>query len=247
MGSNSQQVVVNDGDGGAYYGSVASSTASTVTLAADPWWAFMGTTNPQAASMSIVSGTGVGQYSLLQDYSGRTVTLATPWKVQPDQTSVVAITQYELYMTWAHNIISNTLGGSLVLTDALESVVEDNDLINSGAGIYLTAYGPYGGPASYGPVMNTDVLRNKLSVGAGTDIWDNPMTNLSGIVIFDLPGCLFSGMMVRDNFVPSRGTISSSNGVAGITAVVVEQNQANLSFGLPWPGFLLQDNTPPPD
>ena len=120
MGSQSQQVVLNDGDGGAYFGMMASSAASTVTLAADPWWAWMGTTNPQGAIMVIPSGTGVGQYSFLQSYTGRTITLATPWKVQPDGTSVVAITQYELYMTWVHNTFKNTLGATLVLSDALE-------------------------------------------------------------------------------------------------------------------------------
>ncbi len=247
MGSQSQQVVLNDGDGGAYYGPIASSTENTTTLAADPWWAWMGTSNPQAASMSIVSGTGVGQYSFLQSYSGRIIKLATPWKVQPDGTSVVAITQYELYMTWAHNTMTNTLGASFVLGDALESVVEDNNLTNSGAGIYLSAFGPYGGPASYGPVINTDVLRNRLAVGDGNDIWYNPHSNYSGIGIQDMPGCLFSGLMIRDNVVPSRNTIFSTNGVNGINAAVIEQNQAYLDFMFPVPGFLIQDNSPPPD
>ena len=54
MGSNGQQVITNDGDGGSYLGPIASSTASTVTLAADPAWNWMGTTNPQAAVMAIV-------------------------------------------------------------------------------------------------------------------------------------------------------------------------------------------------
>ena len=247
MGSNSQQVVLNDGDGGSYYGPIASSTAATVTLSADPSWAWMGTTNPQAASLAIVSGTGVGQYSFLQSYSGRTITLSTPLKVQPDGTSVVAITQYELNMTWANNTFTNTLGATFVLSDALESVIEDNQLTNSGGGIYISTLGGYGGPAAYGPTMNTDILRNTLAVGDGTDMWINPNTNMSGIVIFDFPGCLLSGMMVRDNLVPSRGTISSSNGVSQATAIIVEQNQAYLSFDLPVPGILLQDNTPPPD
>jgi hypothetical protein len=246
MGSQSQQVVLNDGDGGSYYGPIASSTANTVTLAADPWWAWMGTTNPQAASMAIVSGTGVGQYSFLQSYSGRTITLASPWKVLPDATSVVVISQYELYMTWAHNTITNTLGATFSLSDALEAVIEDNTLTNSGAGIYISAFGPYGGPASYGPVMNTDVLRNKLSIGADTDIWTNPNSNVSGIGIQDMPGCLVSGLMLRDNVVPAIDTIFSTNGVNGISAVVVEQNQANWEPTFPTPGFLIQDNSPPP-
>jgi hypothetical protein len=78
-------------------------------------------------------------------------------------------------------------------------------------------------------------------------MWDNPNTNVSGIVLLDNPGLLLSGMMVRDNLVPSRGTISSSNGVNGVSAVIVEQNQAYLSFDLRVPGFLLQDNMPPPE
>jgi hypothetical protein len=96
MGSNDQQVITNDGDGGAYLGLAASTTASTVTLSADPGWNWMGTTNPQAAVIAIAYETGVGQYSFLQGYSGRTISLVSPWKVLPDATSIVVISQYEL-------------------------------------------------------------------------------------------------------------------------------------------------------
>jgi hypothetical protein len=51
----------------------------------------------------------------LQSYSGRTIQLMTPWKVMPDATSVVVISQYELNMTFGHNTITNTLGVSIVL------------------------------------------------------------------------------------------------------------------------------------
>ena len=115
MGSGDQQVITNDGDGGSYLGPIASSTTNTVTLADDPAWNWMGTTNPQAAVMAITFGTGVGQYSFLQSYSGRTMNLVSPWKVLPDSTSVVGIFQYELNMTIAHNTITNTLGDAIVL------------------------------------------------------------------------------------------------------------------------------------
>jgi hypothetical protein len=207
----------------------------------------MGTTNPQAASMAIVSGTGVGQYSFLQSYNGRTITLATPWKVQPDGTSIVAITQYELYMTWAHNTMTNTRGASFVLADALESVIEDNNLTNSGQGIFVSAFGPYGGPASYGPVIDTDILRNTITVGQGNDIYDAPNSNYSGIGVQDMPGCLMSGLMVRANVVPAVNTIFSTNGVNGVNATIVEQNKANTAWWLIVPGFLIQDNSPPPE
>ena len=142
MGSRDQQIITNDGEGGAYYGPIASSTASTVVLQDDPAWNWMGTTNPQASMMAIISGKGVGQYSLLQSYSGRTIHLMTPWKVLPDATSVAVISQYELNMTFAHNTITNTLGVSINIMDSLEGLIEDNVLTNSGGGILLSAFGP---------------------------------------------------------------------------------------------------------
>jgi hypothetical protein len=246
MGSNDQQVITNDGDGGSYLGPIASSTASTVTLAADPAWNWMGTTNPQAAVMAIAFGTGVGQYSFLQSYSGRTIHLTSPWKVQPDTTSIVVIAQYELNMTVAHNTITNTLGGSIVLGDALEGVIEDNLLTNSGQGILISAFGPYGGPAAYGPVMNTDVLRNKIALGAGDLITPDQGNYIWGIGIQDFPGCLLSGLMIRGNVVPSVNVIYNTDGVNGISANVIEQNLAYWQPTFPTPGFLVQDNSPPP-
>jgi hypothetical protein len=246
MGSNDQQVITNDGDGGSYFGPIASSTASTVTLAADPEWNWMGTTNPRASAMAIADGTGVGQYSFLQSYSGRTMNLLSPWKVLPDGTSVVVITQYELNMTIAHNTITNTLGASIVLADALEGVIEDNVMTNSGGGILISAFGPYGGPASYGPVMNTDVLRNTIAVGAGNRIYSDAYPFFAGIGIQDMPGCLLSGLMIRNNVVPSMNVIYSTDGVAGISANVIELNQANWEPAFPTVGFLIQDNSPPP-
>jgi hypothetical protein len=246
MGSKDQQAITNDGGGGSYYGPIASSTASSVTLANDPAWNWMGTTNPQASSMAIISGTGVGQYSFLQSYSGRTINLMTPWKVLPDATSIVVISQYDLNMTFAHNTITNTLGVSILLMDALEGVIEDNVLTNSGQGILISAFGPYGGPAAYGPVINTDVLRNTVAVGAGNFIFPSANTNLAGIGILDMPGCLLSGLMIRDNAVASVNAIYSTNGLNGVSANVIEQNQAYWVPTFAIPGFLIKDNSPPP-
>jgi hypothetical protein len=246
MGQGNQQVITNDGDGGSYFGPIASSTASTITLAADPDWNWMGTTNPQAAVMAIVYGTGTGQYSFLQSYSGRTVTLSSPLQVLPDATSVVVISQYEQNMTIAHNAITNTLGMSIVLGDALDGVVEDNTMINSGYGILISAFGPYGGPAAYGPVMNADVLRNTIAVGDDTYIAHDHGDDIFGIGIQDFPGCGASGIMVRNNTVPSIQRIYNTDGANGISANLVEHNIAYWQPTFPTPGFLIQDNTPPP-
>ncbi len=245
MGSKGQQIITNDGDGGSYFGPIASSTATQVTLAHEPDWSWMGTTNPRTASIAIISGTGVGQYSLLKGWRGRTISLTTPWKVLPDPTSTVVISQYELNMTIAHNTITNTLGASIVLGDALEGVLEDNILTNSGDGILISAYGPYGGPAAYGPVINTDVLRNIVASGSGNLITSSVNTNLAGIGIQDMPGCLVSGLLIRNNVVSAKDTIFSTDGLNGISAVLIELNRANWLPTFPIPGFLVQHNTPP--
>ena len=41
--------------------------------------------------------------------------------------------------------------------------------------------------------------------------------------------------------------IYNTDGVNGISANVVEQNIANWAPPFPTPGFLIQNNTPPPD
>jgi len=111
----------------------------------------------------------------------------------------------------------------------------------------LAAFGPYGGPAALGPVINTDVLRNMIAVGEGTMIArDEGLYNIWGIGIQDFPGCLLSGLMVRNNTVPSINAIYNTDGVNGISANVVEQNQAYWQPTFPTPGFLIQDNSPPP-
>jgi hypothetical protein len=176
-------------------GPIDSSTPDTLTLANNPNWIWIGTSNPQAALLVVAFGTGVGQYSFLKSYSGRTPTLSTPLAVLPDSTSVVGVFQYELNIAIVRNTIKDTLGVSILLADALESATEDNSFINSGGGIIFSAYGPYGSPVGYGPVLNTDALRNRIEVGGGNLISRNAGHYIWGIGIENLPGCLLSGLV----------------------------------------------------
>lgn len=231
LGGPDKQVVLNDGGGGAYYGKLASSSADSVTLADPPAWNWMGTTNPETSLIAIVSGTGVGEYSLIKSYSGRTVNLLWPWKVIPDSTSVVVITQYDRNMTYAHNIMSNTMGVSIMLSNSIGGLIEDNVFNNSGTGILVWGFGPYGGPAAYSPVLDTSVLRNKINAGRGDWIQYKDGNYDGGIGIGDLPGILVSGVLIRGNDVTKRCQIFITNGWNQLTGILVEQNRANLSLG----------------
>jgi hypothetical protein len=244
MGASNNQLIATDGGGGAYYGPVTSSTADTVVLSGEPSWEWVGTSNPQTLSIAIVLGTGVGQFSTLSSYRGDTVTLTTPWAVTPDSTSIVVIVSAQLNLTIANNSFTNTLGMSVYLNNSIDAVIEDNVLTNSGQGIQLWAYGPYGGPAAFGPIMNTDVLRNTINVGNGDLLISAPNENVAGVGIFDGYGCMVSGMMMRGNVVPAIQTLYNTNGSNGINANVIEDNIGNWK-GPSISGFLVQNNIAP--
>jgi hypothetical protein len=188
----------------------------------------------------------VGQHSLLKSFSGRTLTLAEPWTVIPDSTSIVVLTAAELNETVAHNNFTNTLGQSVLIADSIDTVVEDNNLTNSGQGILLWGYGPYGGPAAFSPIMNTDVLRNTIAAGSGDLLVSSPNENLAGIGIFDGYGMMVSGLMIRDNVVVPIQSIYLQ-GQNGINASVIEENQATwvVSPNPSIPGLLVWNNATP--
>jgi hypothetical protein len=165
IGTN--QVIEMDGGAGAYYGSVATATKDTVVLANDPSWFNTGISDLSGVSVAIVLGRGAGQQSFIKGANGRTITLIDPWKVIPDATSIVVITASEQNLIVAHNTFTNTVEQTILIARSVDSVVEDNVLKNSGSGIYLCGIGPYGGPAAFNPIINTDVLRNQIEVGDG--------------------------------------------------------------------------------
>jgi hypothetical protein len=61
-----------------------------------------------------------------------------------------------------------------------------------------------------------------------------------------MPGCLESGLMVRGNVVTGLQSVYNTDGVNGVNASVIEQNQANVFPPFYTPGFLIQDNSHPP-
>ena len=243
LGAVGNQIITEDGGGGAYYGLVSSSTDGTVVLADDPSWDWVGTTNPSASIISIVSGTGIGQYSAIENYNGRTLNLVTPLKVDPDSTSWVVIANAQLNLNISHNSFTNTLGRTINIFASLDSVVEDNALINSGDGIRVESFGPYAG---FGPTFNVDVLRNTISVGEGDRITASPNDNVAGVGFMQAYGGVLSGIMVRENEVAPIQSIYSTNGIKGVSAVLIEQNQGDWVGPNPSiPGYLAEDNSIP--
>jgi len=243
MGSTSNiTVITQDGGGASYYGPVSSSTTNTVTLAEDPNWEWTGVTNASTIDALIVSGTGAGQHSALSAVNGRTITVATPWIIQPDATSLIEIICVQHNMTIANNSFLNTRNIAIEGGNTFDAQTEDNSLENAGAGIIYRAIGPYGGPAAFGPVLNATMLRNHLSVGRGDLIVESENANKGGIGISNCYGTVVVGSVIRGNTVPSSQTLFWTNNFIGTSGVLVEQNNALWwSKDIP-PGYLVQNN-----
>jgi len=249
MGSvGNQSVITTDGGGGAYYGPVESSTPMSVTLAEDPQWQWTGVTRPEAAFVVVIYGTGAGQYSPITSWSGRTIVIPRPWQMAPDSSSIVEIVAAHRNLILTHNRFLNNINLQVEMGDAIDLAIEDNSITNSAFGICMRAYGPYGGPAAYGPVMNTDILRNSVMAGKDTLMYHQKLNdvNRSGIGVFNSAGTIVSGVMIRGNDITKEQSIFSTNGCGGISATIIEQNEATwASAGCNVPGFLVQDNLPP--
>jgi hypothetical protein len=71
--------------------------------------------------------------------------------------------------------------------------------------------------------------RNTIALGAADLIAHDHGNYLWGIGISGFPGCLLSGLMIRDNVVPSVNVIYNTDGVNGISANVIEQNSGLLA------------------
>lgn len=247
------QFFTTDGGGGAYLGRVAASTATTVTLAGDPNWDMVGTSNPENVVMSIVAGRGVGQYRLLRSIKGRAMELSAPWDVTPDASSVVNITTGYLRITVSHNefrtMHGHALNSVLFFGGVFDSVIDSNYNLNAGNGIAIAAYGPYG-DNTYLPTFNVDCLNNTIVEDGDTAfIRRTALPNVTrGLAIQGMPGATLSGIVVRGNRVGGPGMIFFPNSFKDNYSILVEHNQARVE---PWfggsngpPGALIRANRP---
>lgn len=120
---------IESSGGGAYLGKIARTDGTTLELMADPKW---GNRNWAGAAVYTLDGRGAGQYRRLVSCSGRTVELEKPWKVPPDQSSLVSVTMLQRH----YLIIGNDSQDATVAVQfygiSIEHICADNSCARAG-------------------------------------------------------------------------------------------------------------------
>jgi len=229
------QAITTDGGQVAYYGATASSSGALVTLAYPPDWTWVGNSNFQTLILSVIAGTGLGQYRFLEAVNGQIVQLQSPLAVGLDSTSVVAITQVDANFIFAHNNFNTVLAESISAFGlAREFVIENNSLVDGGLGIGIAAYGPYYTPLNYQHTMNVEVLDNSITGTPGPYYYVHNDYLPAGIYIRAFQGSVISGLLIRGNTIGSPETIAFSNGWNNDTTLLFENNDSEYSIDVPW-------------
>jgi hypothetical protein len=235
MTHTNDQAITTDGGQVAYYGTTASSSGALVTLAYPPDWNRVGNSNFQTLILSVIAGTGLGQYRFLEAVDGETVQLQSPLAVAIDSTSVVAITQVNANFILAHNNF-NTLTAESILLYGLgrEFAIENNSLVNGGLGIGIAAYGPYFTPLNYQHTMNVEVLDNSITGTPGDPNFPASGAQSTGIYIQAFQGSVISGLLIKGNTISSPQDISFTNGWNNDTSLLLEENEASYLWDITW-------------
>jgi len=176
----------------------------------------------------ILSGTGAGQFRYITALDGHTVTIESPFEVDPDETSHVTVNAMHTNWYFVNNYLHNC--GSLQFYVAQRNSVVDGTEISRSKGIRAWGHHVYGG---IGNSWYTSYVNNKLSDGnyyhMEGDIIGNAgissTISVHGVIKETVNMCT----TVRGNITRENTMISIDGGEAfpAISDVVIDGNFAS--------------------
>ena len=239
-----REMLTLDAGGGAYFGAIAASSGTRLTLAADPVfrdYAPKPHTDWTGAVVQILDGTGAGQYRFVTANSGREWQVDRPWTVAPDATSRISIAPFRGQNLFIGNTFED--GGAFQLYGAAhDSIVAEN----KGArmdGFLVWGLNPHGWgqqPSWFCQFLDNEIVEGngygKRSASFGTTGGDDPK-------VYDGP--LVRGTIFRRNLCRNNASFS----IAGATVdtlvehCTVRDTDIGIKVGASAQGVLLRDNT----
>lgn len=161
--TNDGESIIAEGGGGALldvdHGQVSSATATTLSDTNKNW----STSFERQPVIAIIKGRGSGQVTKIRSRTATTLTLATAWKIVPDNTSSYSIFNFGLEnVAYVNNDIRDQQRGITLYHCAMHHIdIVGNRLINAGA-IDITTIQNIrpDGVRHFTPVYNIEVINN---------------------------------------------------------------------------------------
>lgn len=239
-----REMLTLDAGGGAYFGTIATSSGTRLTLASDPVYrdyAPKPHTDWTGAVVQILDGTGAGQYRFVTANSGREWQVDRPWTVAPDATSRISIAPFRGQNLFIGNTFED--GGAFQLYGAAhDSIVAEN----KGArmdGFLVWGLNPHGWgqqPSWFCQFLDNEIVEGNgyghRSASFGTVGGDDPK-------VYDGP--LVRGTIFRRNICRNNASFNINGATVDTLAehCTVRDNDIGIKVGASAKGVLLRDNT----
>jgi hypothetical protein len=228
-------------------GSYVNSTANTVTYTG------LGSSVGSGYYAIIVGGDGVGEYEPIASYNASTglITLAEPWLVTPDSTSIVRVGElfaniavYDNSLQGKGSDVNTASTGVQFYGGAVNCIIDSNTISNVRTGIAVWAMNGTADiiPSYFNIIQNNSIFNSE----EGVSVWNDASVNNEIDTV---------GVVVRGNSVNTASSwgyvIQNGDTAATPWYLIIEQNSATntpVGLGLPNHGtattyLVLSDNT----
>lgn len=240
-----REMMTLDAGGGAYFGKLASTDGTHLTLAADPnYQSYNPPERPlkdwTGGAVMILEGAGAGQWRTVTTNAGREWEVDRPWDIAPDETSVISIAPHR----GRHLFIGNsyTDGGAFQLYGAaLDTIVAGNK------GTRMDGFIAWGlNPHNWGwqPCFNCQFLDNEILEGNGYGGRSAMLGAFTGDNNEKFAGPLARGIIFRRNTLHSnaRFRLHATIDDVLVERCTVKNNDQGMTVGKGPTNLLLREN-----
>lgn len=223
-----REAMTSDAGFGAWFGAATEVGPDTLTLGGDdPTWNRK--SDWTGAGVFVLSGKGMGQYRLIKDYDGRSVTLDHPWDVMPDENSAISITMMQRQYLFIGNEFEDVGIALQYYGTSIDHVAADNK-VTRGGGFYASGrWYRHFQPSWYCQFLGNEILEgNCYRFGAnGSTSSGASFIGTSGLQAKDGRSPLALGGIHRGNLLRNNAElrfIGISAEYPGLRDVVAEHN-----------------------
>jgi len=239
-----REMMTLDAAGGAYFGKVAATSGTHLTLAADPTYK---TYEPKAhtdwtgAACVIMDGTGAGQWRFVTRNEGREWEVDRAWDIAPDDTSVLSIVPHRGRNLYIGNTFTD--GGAFQLYGAAFDTIVAGNKGSRMDGFFAWGLNPHGW--GWQPCCNCQFLDNEILEGNAYGhraAFIGAFTSNSNETY---PGPLARAIVFRRNVCHSNARLRLGGTLddALVERCTVRHNESGISIGKGPTHVLLRNNT----